>query len=72
MISSWIKRIKIHHLLANCFGSLLCLGVAPCCGAYALTTLSAQEFTDSIGVDVHLMYTDGGYAKLDKAAAALK
>jgi hypothetical protein len=72
MISFWIKRIKIHHLLANCFGLLLCLGVAPCCGAYALTTLSAQEFTDSIGVDVHLMYTDGGYAKLDKAAAALK
>lgn len=32
----------------------------------------AQDFVDSIGVNVHVMYTDGGYAKLENIESALR
>jgi len=64
--------IRIKNRLAHCLGILILFSLIPYCGALAQTTLTAQEFADSIGVDVHFMYTDGGYANLDKAVAALK
>jgi hypothetical protein len=72
MVSSWTGFIKIQSRLVHRLGLSICLGLVPYCGAHAQATLSAQEFADTIGVDVHFMYTDGGYAKLDKAIAALK
>jgi hypothetical protein len=72
MVFGLMSLTKARNRLARRLGLLVCLGIVPCCGAAAQTTLSAQEFTDSIGVDVHFMYTDGGYAKLDKAFDDLK
>jgi len=34
--------------------------------------MRAQDFTDSIGVNLHLRYTDGGYAKTEEVVKALR
>src|ERR1700744_1221866 len=35
-------------------------------------TITSEQFLDGLGLNVHLMYTDGGYAHLDKVLDALQ
>jgi hypothetical protein len=54
-------------------GALSLLWVVTFCSiAKAQELMTSQEFIGRIGVNVHFMYTDGGYAKLDKSFAALR
>jgi hypothetical protein len=58
----------LRRLLALLFGFAL---LTP--ATYAQErTITSEQFLDGLGMNVHLMYTDGGYAHLDKVFAALQ
>src|SRR4051812_16161533 len=59
-------------MLRRLFATLLwCVFLVPA-GYAEDRTITSERFLDGLGLNVHLMYTDGGYAHLDKAFAALQ
>ncbi|MDR3525947.1 MAG: hypothetical protein P4L57_01620 [Rhizomicrobium sp.] len=60
------QRTGTFSFVAVTCAAMLC-AFAPC----RAQATRAQDFVDTVGLDVHVMYTDGGYAWLDDVQKAL-
>jgi len=59
-------------MLRRLLASLLCFVFLVPAAQAEDRTITSEQFLDGLGLNVHLMYTDGGYAHLDKVLAALQ